>query len=140
MVAVPPDNPVTTPVAGSTVAIPPMAGLQEPLPSLNVVVDPAHRIATPLIAGGNAFTVTVVAIKQPAPIEYTMEAVPTVTPPTIPVAPMVATAVLPLLQLPPPPSASVLVDPGHTWALPVIIGGLVSTVSIVVALQPSGSV
>jgi hypothetical protein len=92
------------------------------------------------MAGGSGFTVTVVAIKQPAPIEYTMEAVPTVTPLTTPAEPIVATVVLLLLQLPPPPSASVVVAPGHTWVMPVITGGVVLTVSMVVAMQPSGKV
>jgi len=76
-----------------------------------------------------------------------MEAVPVETPPIIPVDPMVATAVLPLLQLPPPElvpplagSISALVDPGQTWATPVILGGVVFIVIVVVAAQPSGSV
>jgi hypothetical protein len=43
--------------------------LQEPMPSLNAVVDPAHSVVKPLMAGGIELTVTVVAIKQPAPIE-----------------------------------------------------------------------
>jgi len=153
METVPPDNPPTVPDTEPTVATAVLLLVHIPLPpvpppagSLNAVVAPAHRVVTPLIAGGSAFTVTIVEIKQPGssepvePIEYTMEAVPTVTPPTTPAEPIVATAVLPLLQLPPPASISVLVDPGQIWITPVIFGGLVLIVIADVAAQPSGSV
>lgn len=51
-----------------------------------------------------------------------MVAVPLLTPVTIPVAPTVATELLPLLHEPPPvASASVIVDPTHTLPGPVIV-------------------
>jgi hypothetical protein len=69
IVAIPPAAPVTSPDADPTLAIPVLLLLHRPLPSVNVVVDPAHNTVIPLIAGGNGFTVTIVLVKHPAPIE-----------------------------------------------------------------------
>ena len=69
IVAVPPDKPPAVPDNEPTVAMPVLLLLHVPLPSLNAVVNPAHSVVTPPMAGGSAFTVTVVEIEQPAPIE-----------------------------------------------------------------------
>ena len=76
IVAVPPATPLTTPDADPTVAIPPLAALHVPVPlapppagSLNAVVDPAHNTLIPLMAGGSGFTVMVVLVKHPVPME-----------------------------------------------------------------------
>ena len=66
--------------------------------------------------------------------------VPADTPVTIPVEPIVATAVLPLAQAPPvDASLNEVVAPWHTAAVPDIAAGNPLTVTIVVARQPVGS-
>ena len=57
------------PVVDPAVATVVLPLLQVPAPSLSVVLDPEHIVSVPPIAGGNAFTVTVVEVAQPAPIE-----------------------------------------------------------------------
>ena len=47
--------------------------------------------------------------------------------------PMVATAMLPLFQVPLPPSLRVVVNPAHTCPVPVITPGVGFTVIVVVA-------
>ena len=55
--------------------------------------------------------------------------------------PTVATAVLLLLQVPPPePSVNAVDDPAQTFRLPVIPPGTVLTVTVVVVIQPVDSV
>ena len=62
---------------------------------------------------------------------------PAETPNTTPVlTPTVATAVLPLLQLPPPASLSVIVEFTHTDDGPLIADGNGSTVSVMTDEQP----
>lgn len=67
IVAVPAETPVTTPVPEPTVAIPVAEELHVPpdVPSLSVVVEPAHIAALPVMDAGNAFTVTVVLAVHP---------------------------------------------------------------------------
>ena len=70
-----------------------------------------------------------------------MAALPGATPLTMPDAdPTVAMPPLPELQLPPPGSLRTVVAPVQTIATPVIGDGVVFTVSVIVAAQPSGSV
>jgi len=76
MVEVPGAVPTTMPEDEPMVAADVLLLLHMPLPpvpppagSLNAVVDPAHSAISPLMAGGSIFTVTVVAIVQPVPIE-----------------------------------------------------------------------
>ena len=78
----------------------------------SVVVVPGHALSVPVIAGGAELTVMVVAAEQPpADMKLTIE-VPAVTPVTTPEAePMVATAALLLVQVPPPPAVRVAVVP-----------------------------
>jgi hypothetical protein len=66
--------------------------------------------------------------------------VPAATPYTTPlVACIVAVAVLLLLHVPPPVLVRVVVEPGHTFAVPVIAGGAEITVTRDVAIQPDPS-
>lgn len=67
---VPPDTPVTTPVAGLTVAIIVLALLQVPpgVGSLKVVVNPAQTTGMPVIGRGVGLTVTVVIALQTVPV------------------------------------------------------------------------
>ena len=62
------------------------------------------------------------------------------TPVTIPVEPTVATAVLPLVQVPPPPSVRVVVAPMQACRTPVIGDGEETTDTVVVAAHPPGRV
>ena len=64
-------------------------------------------------------------------------ATPTTPPVTTPeINPTVATAVLLLLQVPPPvPSNKAVVDPEQTVLVPVILAGKALTVTIAVAAQ-----
>lgn len=67
--------------------------------------------------------------------------VPALPPNAIPDAePIVATKVLPLVQVPPVVAlVSVVVAPTHTVKVPVGAGGLALTVTTVEAMQPDGS-
>jgi hypothetical protein len=80
---------------------------------------------------------------QPDPREYMMVAVPTDIPLTTPEEePIVAMPVLPLLHEPPLPAVTprVLVPPIQTCAVPVIVPGVVFTVTGFVARQPVAGV
>ncbi len=71
MVTIPVDTPVTTPETDPTIAMPVDDELHEPPPtaSLNVIVDPMHTCVLPVIAPGRGFTVAVVVVIHPLPIE-----------------------------------------------------------------------
>jgi hypothetical protein len=71
-----------------------------------------------------------------------MTAVPALTPLTTPVdEPTVATAVAPLVQVPPDgEELSVVVEPVQTDAVPVIADGAVETVTACVTKQPPDNV
>jgi len=69
-----------------------------------------------------------------------MAVVPPATPPIIPVGPIIATEVLPLLQVPPATALlSVLVLPWHMPVAPTIADGT-PTVTVITELQPAGVV
>ena len=99
----PSDTPVTIPVVGLTVPTAGLELLQVP-PAVGfdrVVVEPRHAVGIPVIAPGDATTVTIAVSKQP-PNAYVTIVVPGATPVMIPLAePIVATPVLLLVQLPP---------------------------------------
>jgi hypothetical protein len=79
-----------------------------------------------------------VVFVQPKPKEYVISDVPGDVPHTKPLVPIVATAVLLLVHVPPVAvSDSVVQLPKHTWVLPVMIDGAVFTVTTVVAVQPA---
>ena len=69
-----------------------------------------------------------------------MVAVPLVTPKTLPKLETVATPVLPLVQLPRPPSVSAIDDPTQTLFGPVIGDGVETTDTVVLAEQPVGNI
>lgn len=71
-----------------------------------------------------------------------MVSVPATWPVTTPVAePIVASVVLLLLHVPPVEALNrAVVNPVHTFVIPVIAAGNGFTVSIAVAMQPVGSV
>ena len=85
---------------------------------------------------GSAFTTSVAVTNDDPQVPetvYVIVADPAVTPVTLPVASMVATAVLLLLQVPPAKlSLSILVPPTHSLSVPVIAGitGAALTVSV----------
>ena len=128
---VPADNPETIPDSEPTVATVVLLLVQEPPLSglLNVVVAPVQMLVAPVIDPGVASTVTIVLMEH-EPTEYVMAEVPALTPFKIPdVIPMVATAALPLVQLP-PLTELVSVDelPAHSAVLPPIAAGAAMTV------------
>jgi hypothetical protein len=125
--------PVTTPVALTE----PTAGtelLHTPPPTalLNVVADPIQTLATPVIVPGLIFTVTTAVFKQPVDNLYVIVEVPPATAETSPVlAPMLATLVLLLLQVPPVvPSDNVVKVPTHRLIVPPIAAGFGLTVTV----------
>jgi hypothetical protein len=92
-----------------------------PLPDivLRLAAFPVHMVAGPNI-GKKEFTVTVVVCVQPDAVVYAMIDVPAETPFTKPLPePIVATGVLPLVQVPPPgEELNVEVLPRHKDVVP----------------------
>jgi len=80
---------------------------------------------------------------QLVPREYVIFAVPIDTPKTLP-TPIpeltVAIPVLLLVQVPPPASNNVVVDPAHIVIVPVIGEGVETTVKVAFAAHPDGNV
>ena len=102
--------------------------------SLNERPDPAHsEEAPPVMAPGMPVTVISTVLYEPD-TEYVMVAVPAAAPVTTPLdEPMVATPVLPLVQVPPADgSVSVTVAPWQTNANPAIGAGAPITVTVTV--------
>jgi len=131
MIAVPVLTPVTIPVL-PTVATPVFAllqlapGVAEP----SVVVPPTHMLPVPVIAAGTKPTVTVATLRQPVDNVYVMFDVPAAAAVTVPSVPTVATAVVPLLHV--PPEGEVLNDvvvPLHRNNVPLIASGTAFTVT-----------
>ena len=139
---VPPAMPETTPVPTPIVAIPGEPELHVPPPaaSVSVVVLPWQTFSMPEI-GASGVTVTTAVAVQPAAVVYTIVDVPLVRPLTRPVPkPMVATAVLLLLHVPPGvASASVDVLPAQSERIPVI-GEIGLTVTTAVVVHPAAVV
>ena len=75
---------------------------------------------------------------QPVPKVYDTVVVPAAMPATVPVvAPMVPTAAVLLVQVPPPVLLPNVVDwPAHTSGIPLIVPGTALTVIVVVFWQP----
>ncbi len=137
MVAVPVVRAETTPEV-FTVATVELALPQVPLPValLSGEVEPAHSVATPVIAEGSAITVTTLVITQPVVVNlYEIVAVPAATPVTTPVPePTVAVLVFALIHVPElVASLNVVVAPIQTDAVPVMAAGSGLTVTVVVA-------
>jgi hypothetical protein len=102
---VPEEIPVTVPLDTCTLAIVVSAELHTPDPpttEVSTVIDPAHTVAVPVIAGGTLKTAIVRTAIQVVPIAYVMLTEPTDKPVTIPLAGSTLAFVTSLLlQLPP---------------------------------------
>jgi hypothetical protein len=98
--------------------------------------------AVPVIAAGNGFTVTTRVALHPVESVYEIVDVPFMIPLTTPVdRSTVATAVLPLVQLPPSVALARLVErPIQTLAVPEIAAGSALTVTIACLKHPVGNV
>lgn len=104
MVTVPEATPVTTPDVIPTTPMAVLALVHVPpvVVEASVVEAPTVVIGKPDMAAGKAFTVTVLMLRQPVPIEYVMFVTPADEPATTPVAgAMAATALLALFHVPP---------------------------------------
>jgi len=135
-VAVPIPTPVTTPVA-LTVATPGVLLLHVPPPvALANAAVPPRQMLTGLVGvmGDIAFTVTVIKLVHPVVSVKVILAVPALMPVSRPVEPIVATAVLLLIQVPPVGvETNVTLLPAQTVCGPEI-SGLGLTVNTTVAL------
>jgi hypothetical protein len=138
MVARPAVMPDTTPLILPTVAtdvlllnhVPPLVA------ELNVVVAPEHIASVPVIAAGEATTVTTAVTKQPLDKTWEIVAVPVVTPETTPDMDTVAITELLLVQVPLPDELNVVVETSHRVVVPVIADGVANTVAAAVLTQP----
>ena len=141
-----PETPVTVVVADGpvvTVATVVVALVHVPpaTASLNINVEPAHKVVVPDIAPGAVETVSVtVAVQLVADDVNVIVDVPGVTPDTTPppAGPgvIVATVVVALFHVPATASVKVVADPAHTVVVPPIAGVAAFTVTVAVAIQP----
>lgn len=139
----PAEIPFTTPVEELTVAIDALPLLHVPPVTefARAVVCPTHTVVTPVLAGNVGLTVTIVVLKHPEPDVYVITAVPTPTPVITPLPVIVATAVLPLLQLQPGVAVDSVVDvPRHITTVPDIAAGNGLTVTGLTLRHPLGNV
>lgn len=131
--------PLTKPLELPIVATPVFVLVHTPPGTLlpNVDVRPIHTFRLPVIVPGLGLTVTTVVRLQPEGNEYVIIDVPAISPLTMPVVdPMVATAVLLLVHVPPDTVLpSVVVKPIHTLVAPVMVVGVGCTVTILVTKQ-----
>jgi hypothetical protein len=135
--ATPPIVPVPAPMVAAAVVL--LTHVPPPDASLSVAVAPAQTERAPLMAAGNGLTVTAwvaYVVPQPFAMPYEINAVPALTPVTVPLVPTVAIPVAPLLHTPPGvASLSDVVAPAHTTGVPVIpagAAGVVLTVTVAV--------
>ena len=144
MIVVPEDKLVRRAVDEPIVATAVLLLLQCPpvVTSLNAAVRPAQSTSGPVIFAGTGFTVTSVVFRHPVASEYVITAVPLPTPATIPeIEPILATAVLVLVHIPPPiASLRSISPPTQTLKVPVMVDGIGFTMKRVVVLQPPVSV
>ena len=128
--------PVAVPVVATAMSL--LLQVPPPVVLLNVVIDPAHNVAVPLMAAGAATTDVTRVARQPVLMVYDIIVVPVTRPLTTPVVlPIVATVVLLLLQLPPEVVfASVALAPTQVPPGPVIAAGVALTVTTAVRRQP----
>jgi hypothetical protein len=107
-----------------------------PPPSANAVAEPAQIFKAPVIAPGIGLTVTTTEVLHVPDRLYVIVVVSTEFPVATPVpGSTVATAVLLLVHVPPPPSINDVVAPAQTLSAPVIGAGDVFTVTVVVAFE-----
>lgn len=104
----------------------------------SVVEAPTHTTAVPVIAAGNAFTVTTTVLKHPVVVFSTdIVAVPALTPATTPEEePTAATDVLLLVQYVPLVELSTVFTPTHVEVVPAIADGVTSTLTTAVLTHP----
>lgn len=129
--------PVTTPLP-DTEAVNASLLLHTPpvVVELSVVVEPRHIVGVPVIAFGNALTVTTIVLLQPTPAENVILAVPAAAPVTRPVEVTLAMVEALELQVPAEVSLRLVVDPIHTVGVPVIAAGNEFIVTVVEIEQP----
>jgi len=142
IVAEPAVIPVTTPNA-STDAIAVFDDDQfVAVPLDNVMVEPSHTAAGPVIGSGSAFTVNASDERQPPTGNvYVILVVPAVAPVTTP--PLLTGAITGEPELHTPPDGelfSVVAWPTHTWFEPNGTAGVWLTTTVLVREQPSGDV
>lgn len=134
MVALPADTPVTVPPL-FIVAMLVLLLLQVPpaVSFASVVLLPSQTAIVPVIAPGNGSTVILDVVEQP-PLVYVIVVEPIAIPVTTPLdASIVATEVVLLAHVPPVETLlSVTVDPRQTLLPPVMAGGMVTMVAVVV--------
>jgi hypothetical protein len=139
-VVVPGAKPDTKPVVETMLvtAASPEAQVPPAVLLVSMPVPPAHNCNGPVIDGGFGLTVTAEVRKQPVGSWYVIVAVPDAMPVTKPViGPTVAIAVLLLLQLPlAVADVSVICDPAHIFAGPVITEGKGLMVAVAADMQP----
>jgi hypothetical protein len=140
-VTIPDDEPIVATDVLPLVHTPPPA-------SVRVMVAPGHTTPGPDIGLGIGFTVSTVDVTQPPAVVYVMVVVAAMPLPvtsaftTPDVDPIVATAVLELVHVPPvTPLVRVVVAPSHSAVVPLMAVGAGFTVTIFDAVQPvTGSV
>ena len=141
--------PVTTPLAETVAVVLLLLHVPPDTLSDNMMDEPVHTLEGPVIVPGFDVVLTVmvivaVAVPHVPVTTYIIISEPDVTPVTIPDAePIVATAELLLLQMPPViASDNVIVEPTHTSERPVIVPAFVGvfTVTVLVVIQPAGRV
>ena len=129
-VTAPVDEPTAkTPAPAVLLHVPPVTGL------LNVVVAPMHRVVIPAM-GARLFTVSVVVLIQPEVFAKVISVVPVETLATMPeLLPIVATAVLLLIQVPKGELLNVVDAPAQTEVRPTIAVGSAFTVAAMLVRQ-----
>jgi hypothetical protein len=144
---VPVVRPVTSPVvadAVETVATPASALLHtRPAVALVSVVElPMHIELVPVIAAGEASTVTIVVVRQPLADVYDIILVPTATPLSTPFTmPIEALPIRELTHMPPAGVlVSVAVAPTQIVPAPAIAAGVSFTVTVFVIAQPVAAI
>lgn len=141
IVAVPAVTVVIIPVVVPMFATAVLLLLQVPPPEFErVVVAPRQIAVVPEIAPGSGFTVIVLIAVQPVPSVYVITVVPDRRPETTPAPVTDATALLLLLQVPPPVLVNVMDELTHTVDNPDIAVGKGFTVVTIRDLQPVASV
>ena len=132
-------TPVTTPVAGSTVATAGKLLIHVPpaVASVKVTLPVAHTDVGPDIMAGSGLTVTTMLLRQPPAIMYEIVVVPGETPVAMPEAlPIGATVAVLLAHVPPAVgSESVMDNPSHILEGPEIEPTVETTVTIIVDEQ-----
>ncbi len=144
IVTVPAATPVTSPLVLLTVARAVLLLLHKPPVGLeaSVIIAPVQTVPAPVIAVGAVLTFTVVVTEQVVGKVYVITVLPIVNPFTTPVdEPIVATAILLLLHVPPlGPVANVVELPAHTVVAPLIGAGnglmLIVALPLILLAQP----